>query len=114
MTAFLVGATDLQKHTQVEVEKAVNSYKTAVVKAQKDKEAFESQFAILESEKTALTTALKKAKATRDGAITMVNFLKFEQERLVRVAKDEVKKKVAKAVSERDEAIKAFEEERAD
>ena len=36
-------------------------------KAVKEKKAFESQFAILESEKTSLTKALEEAKATRDG-----------------------------------------------
>ena len=57
-----------------------------MVKAQKEKEAAESQFAILESEKMALTKALKEAKVARDEAIVMANSLKSEQERLVRVA----------------------------
>ena len=71
MTVFLVSAADLQKHTQVEAKKAVNSYKIATVKAQKDKEASESQFAILKSEKMALTTTLEDTKAVRDEANAM-------------------------------------------
>ena len=113
MTAFLVGTTDFQKHTSVEIKKAVNNYKAVAVKAQKGKEAVESQFTILESEKTALTTAMEEAKTAQDEAIAMVDFLKFEQEKLVRVAKEEVEEKVAKVVSERDEAIKALQKEKA-
>ena len=41
-------------------------------KAKKEKEAFESQFAVLESEKTTLTKAVEEAKAARDEAIAMV------------------------------------------
>ena len=83
MTTFLVSAVDLQKHTQVKAKKAVNSYKIAVVKAQKDNEVSESQFAVLESEKMTLTTTLKDTKAVRDEANAMANSLKSEQERLV-------------------------------
>ena len=46
--------------------------------------------------------------------IAMVDSLKFEQERLIRMAKEEAEEKVAKATSEKKEAIKAFEEEKAD
>ena len=68
----------------------------------------------MKSEKTALTKAVEEAKATKDEAIAMANSLKSEQKMLVRVAKEKVEKKVAKVISERDEAIKALEEERAD
>ena len=44
----------------------------------------------------------------------MANSLKFEQERLVRVAKEETEERFAKAISERDDAIKALEIEKAD
>ena len=37
MTIFLVSAADLHKYTQIEWEKSINSYKAAVVKAQKEK-----------------------------------------------------------------------------
>ena len=64
MIAFLVGVVDLHKHTQMEVgvEKAMKMYQAAAVKAQKEKEVVEGQFAILDSEKTALNKALGKAK----------------------------------------------------
>ena len=116
MIAFLVGVVDLHKHTQMEVgvEKAMKTYQAAAVKAQKEKEVVEGQFAILDSEKTALNKALGKAKAARDEAIAMVDYLKSEQERLIQMAKEEVKKKVAKAIFEKEESIKALEEERAD
>ena len=78
-----------------------------------EKKTSESQFAILESKKTSLTKALEEAKAARDEAITMTNSFKSEQERSVRVAKEEVEKKVTRVIFERDEAIKAFEAEKA-
>ena len=62
----------------------------------------------------ALTKAVEEAKVARDETIAMTNSLKFEQERLVRMAKEEAEENVAKVVSERDEAIKALEEEKAD
>ena len=62
----------------------------------------------------ALNTAIEEAKATRDKAIAMANSIKSEQERLIRVANKEAEEKMAKVVSNRDEAIKALEEERAD
>ena len=108
MTAFLVDTADLQKHTSVEIEKAVGNYKAAVLKAQKGKEVTESQFAVLESEKMTLNIALEEAKATRDEAISMIDSLKSEQERLVRVAKEKAVEQVSMALSERDEAIKAL------
>ena len=83
MTAFLVGAADLQKHIQVDVERAVKAYQATVVKAQKEKQVVEGQFTILDSEKAALNKALEKAKAVRDKAITMTDSLKSEQERLI-------------------------------
>ena len=83
MIVFLVGAADLYRYTQIEWEKTTNNYKAMVVKAkkekekaEKEKEASESQFAILESEKTSLTKALEKAKAVRDEAIAMIDSLK--------------------------------------
>ena len=44
----------------------------------------------------------------------MAKSLKSEQERLIRVAKEEANEKVAKVVSERDEAKKALEDEKVD
>ena len=52
-------------------------------KAEKEKEAFESHFAILKREKTTLTKAVEEAKVARDDAVAMVKSLKSEQERLV-------------------------------
>ena len=78
MTIFLVGAVDLHRYKQIEWEKTTNNYKAIVVKAKKEKEAFESQFAILESEKTSLTKALEEAKVVRDEDIVMTDSLKFE------------------------------------
>ena len=78
MTAFLVGATDLQKHVQVDVEKAMKAYQATAVKAQKEKKAAEGQFTILDSEKAAFNKALEEAKAVWDEAITMVDSLKSE------------------------------------
>ena len=76
MIVCLVGATDLHRYTQIKWQKSTNSYKVAVVKAQKENEALESQFAILKSENTALTKALEEAKAAKDEAIVMANSLK--------------------------------------
>ena len=92
----------------------MKTYHAIFVKAQKEKETVEGQFAVLESEKVALNKALKEAKVARDKVIAITTFLKFEQERLVRVAKEEVEEKVAKAISEKEEVIKAFEEEKVD
>ena len=95
--ATLVGATDLHRYTQIEWEKSSNSLKVVVAKAEKakdkaekEKEAFESQFIILESEKTTLTKVVEEAKATRDEAVAMANSFKSKQDRLVRVAQEEV------------------------
>ena len=81
-------------------------------KAEKENEAFESQFASLESENTALTKVVEEAKAARDEAIAIGNSFKSEQDRLVQVAQEEAEEKIAKATSERDDAIKALETER--
>ena len=81
-------------------------------KAEKEKEAFESQFAILESEKTKLTKDVEEAKAARDEVVAMANFLKSEQDRLVRVVQEKVEEKIVKATSERDDTIRALEIER--
>ena len=83
------------------------------MKAQKEKEVAESQFTILKSEKMALTKALEEAKAAKDEALEMTNSLKCQQERLVRVAKEKAEEKVAKAIADRDNAIKALEVEKA-
>ena len=50
---------------------------------------------MLESEKTTLSNSLKEAKTARDEAIAMATLLKFEHERLIRVAKVKVGKKLA-------------------
>ena len=51
-------------------------YQTAVVKARKEKEVVEDQFAILDSENAALNKALKEANVVRDEAIAMADSLK--------------------------------------
>ena len=61
-----------------------------------------------------MTKALEEAKTARDKAIAMADSLKFEQEWLVRMAKEKTKKKVARAILERGEAIKALEANQAD
>ena len=118
---FLVGAVDLHRYTQIKWEKTINTYKPTVLKAEKEKkkaekekEASESQFTVLKSEKIALTKAVEEAKAAKDEAFVMANPLKFEQERLVRMAKEKAKEKVSRAISERDDAITALEAEKAD
>ena len=60
-----------------------------------------------------MTKALEEAKAAKDEAIATIDSLKSEQERLVRVAKEKAEEKVARAISEWDEAIKALEIEKA-
>ena len=119
VTTTLIGVTDLHRYTQIEWKKSTNSLKATMAKAEKvkdkaekEKEAFESQFAILESEKTALTKDVEEAKAARDEVVAMANFLKSEQDRLVRVVQEEAEEKIAKATSERDDAIRALEIER--
>ena len=47
------------------------------MKAQKEKEAVDGQFAILKSEKRTLNKALEKAKVARDKVIAMADSLKF-------------------------------------
>ena len=49
----------------------MKTYQTTVVKAQKEKEAAEGQFAVLENEKAILNKALDEAKDARDEAIVM-------------------------------------------
>ena len=66
----------------------MKTYHAIFVKARKEKETVEGQFAVLESEKVALNKALKEAKVARDKAIAMADSLKSEQERLVRVVKE--------------------------
>ena len=98
--------------TTTSLKSAVAKAEKTRDKAEKEKEAFESQCAVLESEKVVLTKALGEAKTVRDEVVAMVDSLKFEQDRLVRVAK-EVEEKIATATSERDNAVKALEEEMA-
>ena len=81
-------------------------------KAERDREAFESQLAVLESEKAVLTKALEEAKAARDEAIAMASSIKSEQERLIQMAKEKAKEKITKAMSERDEAVLILDTER--
>ena len=85
MIASLVGVTDLQRYTHVEWDKTTSASKVDVEKAQrakdkskKEKEAFKSQCAILESEKVALVKAMEEAKAAKDEAIATAASLKFE------------------------------------
>ena len=83
MTAFLVGVANLHRYTQLEWEMSTNSYKAVVVKAEKEKvkqekETFESQFAVLESEKTTLNKVVEEAKTARDEAVAMANSLKLK------------------------------------
>ena len=61
-----------------------------------------------------MNKALEEVKATRDEAISMADSLKSEQERLIRVAREEAKKKMVKAIFKKEEAIKALEKKRAD
>ena len=72
------------------------------------------QFALLKSEKTAMKKSLDEAKATRDEALAIIDSLRFEYERKIRVVKEEVEEKVARVMSERDEAMKVLEEGKAD
>ena len=81
-------------------------------KAEKDRKTFESQLAVLESEKAALTKALEEAKAARDEAIATASSIKSKQDRLIRVAKEESEEKITKAMSERDEAVLILDIER--
>ena len=85
MIVFLVGAADLHRYTQLDWDKTTSSLKAAVAKAkeakdkvEKDKEAFESQCAVLESEKVALAKVLEKAKAAKDKAVATTASLKSE------------------------------------
>ena len=67
----------------------------------------------MESEKTALTKSLEEAKAAQDEAVAIATSLKFEQKRLIRVAKAEAKEKLAQTLSEMGQVVKALEQERA-
>ena len=100
MTAILIGTTDLQKQIVVHWEEMLKGYKASIEKAQKEKDAIESQFGMLESEKTTLNKSLEQAKVAQDKAIAMAISLKSKQERLIRVAKDKVEEKLTKALFE--------------
>ena len=69
---------------------------------------------MLESEKIALSGSLEEAKAARDEAMVMVDSLRSECERQIRMAKEEADEKVARAVSERDETMKSLEKGKTD
>ena len=56
-----------------------------------------------------MSKSLDKAKVIRDEALAMTDSLRFEYERQIRVAKEEVEEKVARAMFERDETVKALE-----
>ena len=118
MIASLVDAANLHRYIQIEWDKTTTSLKGVVAKAEKAKDkaekenkAFKSQCAILESEKVALTKAVRKAKTAKDEAVAMANSLRSKQDRLVRVAK-EIEEKIAAATFEKDNAVKALEEEK--
>ena len=116
MTAFLVGAADLHRYTQLEWDKAISASKAEVEKAQmeknkaeKEKQALESRCIILESEKASMVKAVEEAK---DEAVATAASLRSEQERLNRVVK-KAEEKIREANSKRDEAVKTLEEEKA-
>ena len=67
-----------------------------------EKEAVESQFTMLKNEKVALNKFLEEAKAVQNEDVAMAASLKFEQERLIRVAKAKVEQKLAYALSEKE------------
>ena len=62
----------------------------------------------MESEKTTLKKSLDEAKAVQDEALAMANSLRTEYEKQIRVAKVEVEENVARAMFERDEAMKVL------
>ena len=68
---------------------------------------------VIEDQVVVLNKSLEEAKAVRDKAIVASDSLKFEQERLSQVAKEESEEKL-KALSERDITVKALEDERND
>ena len=118
MIASLVDAANLHRYIQIEWDKTTTSLKGVVAKAEKAKDkaekenkAFKSQCAILENEKVALTKAMGEAKTAKDEAVAMADSLRSEQDRLVRVAK-KAEEKIVAAISERDNAVRALEEER--
>ena len=55
---------------------------------------------------------MEKAKAARDEALATASSFKSKQDRLIRVAKEEIEEKITKAMSERDEAVLAFDTKR--
>ena len=87
MIATLIDTTDLQKQIVIHWEEMMNGYKTTIKKAQKEKEAAKSQFAMLKSENITFSNSLEKAKVAWDKAIAMATLLKSEHESLIRVAK---------------------------
>ena len=64
----------------------------------------------MESLKTALNKSLDEAKVTRDEVLAMADFLRSKYKRQIRVAKEEAEEKVARAMSERNEAMKVLKE----
>ena len=57
---------------------------------------------MLKNEKVALNKFLEEAKAVQNEDVAMAASLKFEQERLIRVAKAKVEQKLAYALSEKE------------
>ena len=110
MVAFLTRMANLQKYTQVDIEKTMKGYQAAVLSTQKEKENTKCQFALLKSENFALKKSLDEAKVARDEALAMDNSLRSKYERQIRMAKEEVEEKMARAMFENDEAIKVLEE----
>ena len=85
MTAFLVGAADLYRYTQLEWDKAKSASKAEMEKAQmgkdkaeKEKEALESRCIILESEKAAIVKLVEEAKNAKDEVVAIAASLRSE------------------------------------
>ena len=69
-----------------------------VEKVDKAKEVGESQFSILENEKSSLIWSPKEAKAAQDDAIAWAASLESKQTRLINVAKDEAEARLTLAL----------------
>ena len=51
MNAFLTDMVDLQRYTQMDIEKTMKGYQATALSTQKEKENVEGQFALLECER---------------------------------------------------------------
>ena len=111
MTTFLTSLANLYKYTQVDLER-IMSMSSLFHHRKKVKENAESQFDVLESEKTTLSRSVEEARADRDEAIAMVDSLKSECERQIRMANEEADERMARAMIERNEAMKSLEKEK--